>query len=65
MPILLRENGKIKEVKNLKMLHKNHIVSAFEEEAVRDRAAALDDEELRWAVDELTKRGRIRGAVIM
>ena len=59
------EKGKLHQVKNLRFLHKKHIHMAFDEEAVRDRAAALDDEELAWAVDELTKRGRIRGTVIV
>lgn len=65
MPLFVRENNKVKEVKDLKRLNKNHIASAFAEETVRERAAALDNEELMWAVDELTKRGRIRGTVII
>ena len=63
--IYQRERNKLKEVRNLKLLNKKHVAARFEEETVRDRAAALDDDELFWAIDELTKRGRIRGAVIL
>lgn len=63
--ILRNVNGKLHEVKNLKFLNKKHLSPTFEEETVRTIAAALDDEELAWAVDELTKRGRIRGTVII
>lgn len=63
--IFVNEEGKLRPVKSLKFLHKKHVYKSFEEETVRARAAALDETELAWAVDELTKRGRIRGAVIM
>ena len=44
--------------------HKIQYGISFAEEDVRDRARGLDDTELRWTIDELTKSGRIRGAVI-
>ena len=63
--IYRRENNKVHEVKNLKLMHKKHLSPTFEEDTVRSIAAALDERELAWAVDELIKKGRIRGAVII
>ena len=62
--IYRREKNRVVEVRNPNRLHKRHLATAFEEEAVRERALAMDDEELEWAIDALTKAGRLRGAIL-
>lgn len=51
-------DGKIKGITKKQTGRKDY-APAFAEEAVRERAAALSDEELSWALDELIKRGRL------